>query len=573
VVEITRPELGLELGIGAAMTTLHPVQAKVDATADSIVAELTDRRSDSVEVFDALTPDQQRQLALDAWCIGLRALRNANAQAQEARLSDIGKTLKDDLASALTQLVQQHQDRVETSLRRYFDPNDGELSRRLQRFIEDDGELSRLIGQFVSPDGSVMAETLAKHVGEQSILLRKLSPSDAEGVIQHLKQILATAIGQSNTELQQALDPLRKESPISRFLYALRDELKKAEQDRSQQMVTAFKALDANDPNSLLSNLARQTKAANDSLLTAMNPANKSSPLAHIHTSLSDLLERHMKRANELLQEQQQRQEKFEKELRDVVTRLETQRNANRSSPRGGQQFEDLVLAVVQDRVTGGPYVCTKTGNVVGIRDACKVGDFVVRFTDESAWAGAAVVFECKHDASYHVDKAIKELDVARANRDAAVGVFVMAQSHASADFPAFSRVGQNVLVTWDPEDPSTLPRLNAALMLAMALASRKKQVEESASTDAIRDIENMLTEQLSHVEKMRKASDSIRKNNEVIRKELDKSEAELQDLVEKAQETLRALDIGRDDEAADRKEPITFAAANDDTVNDDTAA
>jgi len=86
-------------------------------------------------------------------------------------------------------------------------------------------------------------------------------------------------------------------------------------------------------------------------------------------------------------------------------------------------------------------------------------------------------------------------------------------------------------------------------------------------SVDPIRDIETMLTEQLSHVEKMRKASDSIRKNNEVIRKELDKSEAELKDLVEKARETLRALDLGRDDEAGDRKEPIAFAAANDDTA------
>src|SRR5207244_2607169 len=113
-------------------------------------------------------------------------------------------------------------------------------------------------------------------------------------------------------------------------------------------------------------------------------------PLAHIQTSLMELLDRHMKRSHELLQEQRQRQEKFEKDIRDVVTRLETQRNANRSSPRGGQEFEDLVLAVVQERVNGGPYVCTKTGNVVGIRDACKVGDFVVRFTEESAWAGAA---------------------------------------------------------------------------------------------------------------------------------------------------------------------------------------
>src|SRR5438105_5167791 len=154
------------------MTTSLPIQAKVDATSDSVVAALTDSRPEAVEAFGFLTPEQQRQLALDIWGIGMRAVRSAHAQAREARLSDIGKTLKDELTEALTRMVEQHQDRVETSLRRYFDPNDGELSRRLELFIQDEGELSRLLTQFISPNGSVLADTLAKHVGEQSALLK-----------------------------------------------------------------------------------------------------------------------------------------------------------------------------------------------------------------------------------------------------------------------------------------------------------------------------------------------------------------------------------------------------------------
>jgi hypothetical protein len=366
--------------------------------------------------------------------------------------------------------------------------------------------------------------------------------------------------------MQQALDPLRADSPVARFLLALRDELKKTESDRSQQMQAAFKALDANDPNSLLSNLARQSKNASDSLLSAMNPANDNSPLAHLRSSLTELLERHAKTSRDLLEEQRARQLAFEKDLRETVTRLETQRAANRTSPRGGVDFEDSALAAVRNRLGAGPYVCIKTGNVAGIRDTCRVGDFIVRFTDESAWAGASVVFECKHDASYNVDKAIKELDTARANRDASVGVFVMAQTHASADFPAFSRVGHNILVCWDPDDVSSTHRLDAAVMLAMALASRKQQVADHASADAVRDIENLLANQAAHVEKMRKASDGIRKNNDLIRKELDRAEIELKDLVTKAQETLRALDLNAGSESAEREEPIEFAVEEGDS-------
>jgi hypothetical protein len=544
------------------MPNLTALSAHVDATPESITASVTDCRPDSIETFETLTPEQRRQLAIDAWSIGLRAFRNAYAQAEQARLSDIGTTLKLELSQVIGQIVERQREQAEATLRRYFDPNDGELASRLDRFVDDDGELARVLARFTGPDGGVLATTLDRFVGDQSALLKRLSPTDADGVVQTLKQVLVAATSQAKTALDEALDPLRADSPVARLLYALREDLKKAETDRSEQLVTMLKALDANDPKSLLSNLVRQTRAASETLLGAMNPTNKTSPIAQLHTSLMELLTRHARASEDLLRQQQQRQDAFQKDIREVVTRIETQRTANRTSPRGGHEFEDLVLYAVKERLGAGPYVCAQTGCVIGSRPACKVGDFVVTFTEESAWAGAGVVFECKHDATYHVDKALKELDVARANRDAAVGVFVMAQSHAPPDFPTFSRHGHNILVTWDPEDPTTIYRLHAAIMLAMALATRKQQIQEHASVDAMRDIEKVLADQLDHVERMRKASEGIRKNNDIIRKELDKAEDELKELVEKAEETLRALDLGRDDEQAERAEPIAFPAS-----------
>src|SRR2546430_11263633 len=136
------------------------LEADVETAAATITAVVRDQRPESLDAFDALTPAQRAQLAVDAWAIGLRALRNARAEAQESQLSDIGEKLKLDLGSALTPMVQQHQDRVETALRKYFDPNDGELARRLERFIEDDGELPRLLQRFAAPDGGLIAETL-----------------------------------------------------------------------------------------------------------------------------------------------------------------------------------------------------------------------------------------------------------------------------------------------------------------------------------------------------------------------------------------------------------------------------
>jgi hypothetical protein len=533
-------------------------EAEVDVNPERVRAVVVDPRPDVVEAFAPLARAEQNALATEAWRIGVRALKNAYAQASEARLADIGKTLKDDLGAAMGAALEQHQERMTSELKRFLDPTDGEFSRRLEQFIAGDGELARRLAQFVAPTGSVLAETLAKQVGEQSVLFKKLSPTDSEGLIYALKDQMASVMADSKASVATAMDPLTPDSPVARFLAALRAELKKAENDRSAQIATALKALDANDPNSLLSNLARKTQETSRSLLTAMNPADPKSPLGLLQNRLTELLETHVKSSAEMLHASAKRQEFFEKEIREAVTRIEVQRATRRVTAQGGNDFEDVAAAVVQDYLKNAPVVCARISNVVGIRDRCKVGDLCVRFTDESLWAGTSIVFEFKHDASYHVDKALHELDVARANREASVGVFVMAQSHASSDFPAFARHGHNILVTFDLENPETTPRLEAAILLAVALASRKHAVQDTSSLDAVKDIENVLTEQLTRIEKMRSASEAIRKNNEAIRKELQKAEEDLKELSEHARESIALLSAG-EDEDAERAEPIAF--------------
>ena len=117
-------------------------------------------------------------------------------------------------------------------------------------------------------------------------------------------------------------------------------------------------------------------------------------------------------------------------------------------------------ICAVGDALLGAPCTLESTANTVGKLDRCKKGDAVARFHAESAFAGAGVVFEAKHDASFTAQRALIELDEARKNRDASVGVFVMAKSHAPDGFPSFARYGTNVLVTWDEDDSATDPYL-----------------------------------------------------------------------------------------------------------------
>jgi hypothetical protein len=221
---------------------------------------------------------------------------------------------------------------------------------------------------------------------------------------------------------------------------------------------------------------------------------------------------------------------------------------------------EDAVIDFVVVASRNAPCVLEVTGNTIGARSRCKKGDGVVRFTGESAFAGASVVFEAKRDASYTVQRALDELDTARANRNACAGVFVMARSHASATFPHFARYGRNVIVTWDDADRASDPYLHAAILLGLGLVIRGDQVGDQGDIDALRDIEGRIEQEITRLDRMEKSTDQIRKHSEVIDAEIRTARKQLDVLLRNAQKTLKALNVELHEETVERASPIALA-------------
>ncbi len=230
--------------------------------------------------------------------------------------------------------------------------------------------------------------------------------------------------------------------------------------------------------------------------------------------------------------------------MRESLVRLEERKRGDAKSIRGGFAYEEAVLRFVQNAVHGAAMTVDSTGNTTGAKPGCKVGDVVVRFTPESAYAGGALVIEAKHDASYTVTNALKELEVARGNRTAVAGVFVMAKSHAPAAFPNFVRYGNDILVVWDDEDEATDPYLHAALLLGLALASRKQRPDDPGNIEALADIEHRIQKELDRLEKMRKLAESIRDDADKLAEEVRKGSSAFDLLLRKAKSTLKALNV-----------------------------
>ena len=523
----------------------------------TIIATVKDHRSESMMIFEHLDESARTQLAHDAWLVGLRAIGNARAQAQEARLTDVARTLLEDLDVTLTAHVKKSEDAIVQGLRRYFDPADGQVTERLRAFIDDQGALAKLLDRFVGPRNSVLAETLAKQVGEQSVLFKKLSPTDSDGLIKALEKRIDDVLAANQRSLQQALDPLAADGAVARFLRQLSNDLASSSKTHAEQLAAALAALDANDEHSLLRKMVRETGEARESLLRAMNPADPASPIAAIRSAIADGLAKQSLDQEQFLRQQRDRQEQLEKEMREALSRLETRREANDNSPRGGVEFEKAVAAFIGGVVRGAPIAIEETGNTVGDRRGCKVGDFVLRYTNEHVFAGAAVAVEAKHDASYTEQNALDELDVARANRGTQVGLFIMAASHAPASFPRLKRCGQNVLVRWDENDSRTDSWLEAALTIALFLVSRTKPIANEGDIAAMRDVEERIQAELKRIEKMEDCTHGIRRNCDNLEEELGKARKQFGTLLRKAKETLAALNVELVEEAAERACPL----------------
>ena len=118
------------------MILSQPLQATVVFTSEEVTADLHDRRPDSVALFEELDEPSRDQLVLDAWTIGLRALANARAAAQESKLKDVGASLLNDIDRQLRAHVELQQQTIGAVLARFFDPNrwSGEpAARRVRR--------------------------------------------------------------------------------------------------------------------------------------------------------------------------------------------------------------------------------------------------------------------------------------------------------------------------------------------------------------------------------------------------------------------------------------------------------
>ena len=438
---------------------------------------------------------EREAFAKQALRIGVLALRQANGALDAQTIQREGDRMLASVREALSAHTTQTTSALGRLLGGYLDPASGSLPQRLESLTKRDGEIESLLAKHLDGERSTVAQTLARQVGEQSAIFKLLSPTQAGGLVATLSAAIDQALRVQKDEVLRQFSLDRPDSALSRLVGDIASANGKLRGELASDIVAVANALSLENEAGPLSRFVARVDKAQGTILEQLERSltldDKASPLSRIREELMTAVTASAE-ANA----------RFQSDVRSTLDTFRVRRDEASRSSAHGHTFEYAVEELLQADARRSGDVCERLAGTPGT-EGRKTGDYVVTLGPESAAPDARIVCECKADKGYTEAKALAELALARRNREASVGVFIVARESARAGddgFEPLRRVGMDVLVVWDADDATSDVYLRAALSIARALAV--KDHRESGQTEAdvrgieesVRSIERMVT-------------------------------------------------------------------------------
>ena len=428
--------------------------------------------------------DARERRALAALRLGVMALRSASGQIDTASIREAGDALVSQVRELLSARATEMTERLASTLGQYLDPKSGVLQQRLEALVQKDGELDRMLRAHVGADDSQLARSLAVHVGEGSPVFKMLAPDAASGLRAQLAKTIEGSLAEQRKHILREFSLDHEGSALKRLL--------------------AEFSLDRDD--SALARLKREVLSTVDKIAR-------------------DNVE-------------------FQSQVRESLARIDVRKKEEARTPRHGFTFEGRLGALLGEEAQRLGDLHEATGETTGIIRNCKVGDHVIELGAESAAAHARIVWEAKEKQGVGLREALDEIDEARRNRQAQVGVFVFSATTAPEGLESLQRHGGDVVIVWDAEDPASDLVVRAAYSLARALAVRERRSDDEAKA-AVVEIDRAtraIEKQAGYLDDMRKWAETVRSGGEKIadrsarmaedlRREIERLDAQLASL------------------------------------------
>jgi len=452
----------------------------------SIELSLVITDPEMIDEITAFPEGRNRQdFAVSALRIGILALKQAEGRVDGDTVRNEGELI----ISALQQHLTEHQStitlQIANSLKDYFDPSSGRFNQRLESLLKEDGELEQVLRRQIGQEESELTKTLAANFGETSPLMKVLDPEASSGILKNIQESVNASLKTETDGILNQFSLDNKEGALSRLVSELTDSQGKLTgnlQDSIKNVVGEF-SLDNED--SALSRLVLRVEKAQKQISDEFSLDTESSALARMKREMLEILSTHKKDSTE-----------FQQEVREALTDMKARKEEAQRSTTHGNIFEDELLHVTQSMCQKSGDIITATGNTTGVIKNSKVGDILIELGPEHVAAGSKIIIEAKESASYNMTKAREEIDTARKNRSADVGIFVFSTKTAPEGLDPLVRHGSDLFIVWDAEESGSDVYLHAAISVARALSTRVATQRDDQKADfdsidrAIRDIE-----------------------------------------------------------------------------------
>ncbi len=443
-------------------------------TPDFLELSLVVREAEMITDLCALREGRARtEFALTALRIGLLALRQARGQVDVAAIRREGERMMAGLQGRLDAHRDAVQSQLTGSLREYFDPESGRFEERVQRLVRRDGELETLLRRQIGGDESELCRTLAAHFGDQSPLMKLLSPTESEGLLRSLSETLGDALQAQRERILREFSLDTPESALSRLVRELGERHGKLHEEIQGALGGVVKEFSLDREDSALSRLVIRVEGAQRTISQEFSLNDEGSALARMKRELLGVLETHAKTARD-----------FQEEVKTALASIVSRRQEAERSTRHGVDFEAQVAHFVATWAQREGDIPLHVGDTVGLIKNCKKGDCVVELGPESCLPGAKIVIEAKEVDRYPLDAARSYIEEARKNRGAEVGLFVYSRKNAPAGMGNLRRIAADVFVVWDAEEPATDLWFEAGLTVARALCTRGGGARERRASD-----------------------------------------------------------------------------------------
>lgn len=475
---------------------------------DSLPLRLTVTDRETIDELISYPEGEQRELyAQTALRIGVLALRQARGRLDADMIQRETQRMLSGLERQLAAHSAGMQERLTGSLKEYFDPESGRFHQRVQQLVRADGDLEQLLRRQIGGEDSELCRTLVSHFGQQSPLMKLLNPRESEGLLASLGQTLDSQLTAQRTHVLREFSLDNKDGALARMIAQLTDnhgQLTEALQKKIDAVVSEF-SLDKED--SALSRLVRNVDRAQTTITREFSLDGENSALARLRRELLSVLKEHTETNTS-----------FQEEVKVALGKMTARREESLRSTTHGLAFEEAVCQYLECHAQHTGDIATRTGATTGLIKGCKVGDCLVEMGPDTAAPQAKIVVEAKEKAAYSLAAARTEIETARKNRDAQVGLFVFSRKTVPAGIEDVFRFGNDVFVVWDAEEADSDIFLKVALTLSRALCIRAEQLTQSQDQDF-----ETITKAILEIDKQSQFLGEVTTSAETIKSSADK--------------------------------------------------